>query len=172
MQALSAEHPPTQGPYPGCRVPHWWTSKFASLNTFISVWSICLNSVARRWAQVSRFEHMMIREQRGDSGHLHCQHAHTGWVEATWWACNSQLGCGYQERHQWRTVADDKGHKNCYFYFTVLLCWGVALALIFVAARCATLPTSLFRSCGLVRLIFAAVERNFSLSLNPSIAGM
>jgi hypothetical protein len=61
---------------------------------------------------------------------------------------------------------------KCYFYFTVSLCWGVALALMFVAAQRATLPPSLFRSCGLVRLIFAAVGRTFSLSLNPSTAGM
>ena len=30
----------------------------------------------------------------------------------------------------------------------------------------------IFRSCGLVRLIFAVVEWNVSLSLNLSIAGM
>ena len=32
------------------------------------------------------------------------------------------------------------------------------------------LPPSLFRSCGLVRLIFAAVRRTFSFSLNPLTA--
>ena len=41
---------------------------------------------------------------------------------------------------------------------------------MFVAARRATWPPSLFSSCGLVRLIFAAVGRTFSLSLNPPIA--
>ena len=41
---------------------------------------------------------------------------------------------------------------------------------MFVAARRATLPPSLFRSCGLVRLIFAAVRQTFSFSLNPLTA--
>ena len=39
-----------------------------------------------------------------------------------------------------------------------------------MAARHATWPPSLCSSCGLVRLIFAAVGRTFSLSLNPPIA--
>jgi hypothetical protein len=60
--------------------------------------------------------------------------------------------------------------QYCYFYLTVLLCWGITLALMFMAAWRATLPPSLFRSCGLVRLIFAAVGQTFSLSLNPSTA--
>ena len=41
---------------------------------------------------------------------------------------------------------------------------------MFIAAQCTILPTSLFRSCSLVRLIFAAVKWKFSLNLNPSIA--
>jgi hypothetical protein len=52
------------------------------------------------------------------------------------------------------------------------LCRGIALALIFVAARRATLHPSLFRSYRLVRLIFAAVGQTFSLSLNPLTAGV
>ena len=43
---------------------------------------------------------------------------------------------------------------------------------MFVAALCATLPPSLFRSCGLVRFIFAAVRQTFSFSLNPLTAGV
>ena len=39
-----------------------------------------------------------------------------------------------------------------------------------MAARRATWPPTLFSSCGLVRLIFAAVGQTFSLSLNPPIA--
>ena len=61
---------------------------------------------------------------------------------------------------------------ECYFYLLNFLCRGVALALMFVAARRATLPPSLIRSYSLVRLIFAAVRRTFSLSLNPLTAGV
>ena len=57
-------------------------------------------------------------------------------------------------------------------YLLNLLCRVVALALMFVAARRATLPPSLIRSYSLVRLIFAAVGRTFSLSLNPLTAGV
>ena len=60
----------------------------------------------------------------------------------------------------------------CYFYLLNLLCRGVALALMFVAARRTTLPPSLIRSYSLVRLIFAAVGRTFSLSLNPLTPGV
>ena len=40
----------------------------------------------------------------------------------------------------------------------------------FVAEQHATTPLTYLGSYSLVRLIFAAVERNFPLSLNPSIA--
>ena len=60
----------------------------------------------------------------------------------------------------------------CYFYLFNLLCRGVALALMVVAARRATLPPSLIRSYSLVRLIFAAVGWTFCLSLNPLTAGV
>ena len=62
--------------------------------------------------------------------------------------------------------------QECSFYLLNLLCRGVALALMFVAARRATLPPSLIRSYSLVRLIFAAVGWTFSLSLNPLTAGV
>ena len=62
--------------------------------------------------------------------------------------------------------------RFCYFYLLNLLCRGVALALMVVAARRATLPPSLIRSYSLVRLIFAAVGWTFSLSLNPLTAGV
>ena len=64
------------------------------------------------------------------------------------------------------------GAVVCCFYLFNFLCRGVALALMVVAARRTTLPPSLIRSYSLVRLIFAAVGRTFSLSLNPLTAGV
>jgi len=58
----------------------------------------------------------------------------------------------------------------CLFRYFLLL--RRRLSSDFVAERCATTPLTYLGSYTLVRLIFAAVERIFPLSLNPSIAGV
>ena len=68
--------------------------------------------------------------------------------------------------------------QNTYQYLTLLF---LLYCFIVLRRRLSTnvcgsttrhLPPSLFRSCGLVRLIFGAVRRTFSFSLNPLTAGV
>ena len=59
---------------------------------------------------------------------------------------------------------------ECYFGCFVLL--RRRLSMVCVAAQCRGQVPSYLGSWCLVRLIFAALERKFSLSLNPSIAGV